>query len=292
MVTLNEGRPANSLQRVSVIMTCYNRSSVTLRCLELLFEQVGAGREFALIVILVDDSSPDGTAELVKNRWGDRVVVLNGTGDLFWAGGMAFAHGFAARENPDYILWLNDDVELEQSAVADLLVACRDAGGDAIVAGWLRDPSSNELTYGGYCSKGRKPGSLRLVSPASHLLEIDAFNGNVVMVPRAVYHAVGGPDGAFAHAYGDWDYGYRVAQQGFKSYLSAASVGRCARNSDEGAWWNAALPRNARLSLLFGRKGLPFLSHYRFMRRHGGVLWPVYFCSSYAKALIRIVVAR
>jgi hypothetical protein len=37
---------------------------------------------------------------------------------------------------------------------------------------------------------------------------------------------------------------------------------------------------------MLGRKGLPVRSWLRFTRKHGGVLWPMYFVWPYAKLLL------
>jgi hypothetical protein len=36
---------------------------------------------------------------------------------------------------------------------------------------------------------------------------------------------------------------------------------------------------------MMGRKGLPVRSWWRFTRKHGGVLWPLYFTWPYAKLI-------
>ena len=78
------------------------------------------------------------------------VVVLAGTGELYWTGGMIMADEAAMAGRPDHLLWLNDDVELADGTITMLIdVGARD-GNEAIVVGTTVDPDSREATYGGY----------------------------------------------------------------------------------------------------------------------------------------------
>ncbi len=79
---------------------------------------------------LVDDGSGDGTTPAVHAEFPE-VRVIAGTGHLYWSGGMRVAQQAAVLSDPDYLLWLNDDVELEPEALATLLAThhsmCRGA---------------------------------------------------------------------------------------------------------------------------------------------------------------------
>ena len=72
---------------IAVLLTCFNRRAKTLAALEALFKQDGAGTTFALNVFLVDDGSSDGTGDAVRGAF-PQVHVIDGTGDLYWNGGM------------------------------------------------------------------------------------------------------------------------------------------------------------------------------------------------------------
>ena len=54
---------------------------------------------------------------------GSSAEVISASGDLFWARGMATAEASAMRSDPDYLLWLNDDVRLYPDALRRLLRA-------------------------------------------------------------------------------------------------------------------------------------------------------------------------
>lgn len=108
------------MERIAVLLTCYNRVETTLGCLRHLFKTtVEDGISFD--VFLVDDLSPDRTGAIVKESF-PSVHVIEGTGKLFWNRGMALAWKTASEsECYDYYLWLNDDVFLEEHALTTAL---------------------------------------------------------------------------------------------------------------------------------------------------------------------------
>jgi GT2 family glycosyltransferase len=274
------GGPQRAKVLICTIMTVRNRRACTVSAVRAVLAE--ATSEADVTVVLVDDGSTDGTARSVAAVAPDRVRVVAGSGELYWAAGMALAERVALGATPDYLLWLNDDVVLDSGLVSVLLDVSRRNDG-AVAVGATRDPVSGTTSYSGLRRTGGHPLAFGLVEPAGVDQDVATFNGNVVLVPRAVYEAVGGIDGAFAHAYADIDYGLRVGELGHRSVLAGRTVGSCARNPSVGAWTDKALPSWRRVRLLHGRKGAPPRSGARFLRRHGGPAWPVFLATPYLR---------
>jgi GT2 family glycosyltransferase len=116
-------RPTRDGRTLAVLMASHNRRDTTLACLRSVASQVGAN--VTLRVYLVDDASTDGTASAVRAEFPE-VAVLDGSGDLFWSGGMRVAQEAASDAEPDFLLWLNDDVVLASGAVTTLLTTHED----------------------------------------------------------------------------------------------------------------------------------------------------------------------
>ena len=277
---------AKPQMKMTAIMACHNRWEKTARCLASLFAQDLSSYGVSLDVVVVDDGSTDGTAAEITRNFPD-VYVVRTSGDLFWAGAMALAESEARRRfSPEFLLWLNDDVELDPGALSTLLGAYEVIAAEArpgIVVGAVRDPDSQAVTYSGVRRVDRHPLHYEIVRPDGRLDEADTFNGNVVLVPRAVYESVGRIDGSFAHAQADFDYGLRARKQGFPIVVAPSAVGTCRRGGPEGTWRDRSLPVRRRWRLMFSRKGLPPRSHARYLRRHGGRAWPLWWISPYAK---------
>ena len=191
------------MTRVVALIACHNRRDNTVACLESLFADELDGLEVS--AVLVDDGSTDGTSDAVRSRFRD-VEIVPSDGSLYWARSMALAEKCAAAHSPEYLLWLNDDVVLYETALATLLSAAADHGAARIVVGYTLDPASGVPSYGGANRVDWHPLRFRLVTPvAGESTSSDTFNGNVVLVPKEVYEAVGGIDGSFEHAFADFD---------------------------------------------------------------------------------------
>ncbi|HEY0835730.1 MAG TPA: glycosyltransferase [Azospirillum sp.] len=272
-------------RRVTAVLACHGRVAVTLEALAGLFAQaLPAG--LSLDVVVVDDASPDGTAEAVAERF-PQVRLLHGDGGLWWAGAMALGLGEAARSAPDFLLWLNDDVRLDGGAVA-ALVACHDAwrtngGGAPVVVGATRDPETGRLSYGGQRRHPRRPFRFLPVEPADFAQPCDTFQGNIVLVPRAVHERLGGISRAFVGVQGtaDTDFGLRAGQSGVPVVQAPGTLGTCAPNRAMPPWSDGARPLRDRLAALVGPRGFPPRGWLTFARRHGGPLWPVWAASPY-----------
>jgi GT2 family glycosyltransferase len=278
------------MTRVVALLACHNRRDRTVRCLESLFAQDVEGVE--LSAVLVDDGSTDGTSDVVRSRFDD-VEIVRGDGSLYWARSMALAEKHAAARRPEFLLWLNDDVLLYPDAVRTL-IAAEDADRDPrIAAGYTLDPVTGVPNYGGASRVDWHPLRFRLVVPTdARTTSSDTFNGNVVLVPRAISDAVGGIDGHFAHALADYDYGLRARALGFEVVVAGAAVGECLREFGPARWRDASLPLPTRYRLMLSRKGVPISSSSRYLRRHGNKLWPVYVAATYAKVAVDHVHAR
>lgn len=281
--------PALNIPRVAALLTCFNRREKTLGALQSIFSQ----RQLIsrqLSVYLVDDNSTDGTAQAVAASFPE-VILLGGTGSLFWNGGMRIAFAEAMRRDFDYYLWVNDDTHLDPSAL-DLLLGTAQAleqdGKQAIVVGSTLDPARQSWTYGGV-RRDFLWGAVRLTTihpSGAEPLPCDTMNGNCTLIPRAVVRKVGNLDPAFRHAIGDFDYGFRARSAGFEIYVAPEYVGTCAQNSNQGTWRDRNAPFPVRWRNLVSIKGLPFREWALYTRRHYGALWPLYTISPYVKTIL------
>ena len=275
-------------------MTCHNRKLKTLATLESLFQQT-LTNEIALSVYLVDDGSTDGTAEGVQQKY-PQVKLFNGDGNLFWNGGMRVAFSEAMKDDPDYYLWLNDDTVLAPEALDTLLTTSRDltAKGEtkAIVAGSTCDPDTGDFTYGGIVKiTFLLPFKFRFLEPTKAAQSCDSMNGNCVLIPRTVVDIVGNLDPAFIHYLSDWEYGLRARQKGCTVWIAPGYQGTCSANPQ--ATKIAAEDLAEGLQKMNQPKGLAFkdatlqpASEWKvFARRHGGLLWPIYWLLPYRRLI-------
>lgn len=90
-----------------VVTAVHNRYNITKKFIKMLKKQTYSNHK----LLLVDDGSTDGTAEMVLKEIPD-TVVLRGNGNLWWGGALHMAYKWLIRnaKGTDYILFSNDDV--------------------------------------------------------------------------------------------------------------------------------------------------------------------------------------
>jgi GT2 family glycosyltransferase len=269
------------------VLTCHNRRSKTLSCLAALDAQRTDAKVGA---VLLDDGSVDGTGAAVRRQF-DWVRVIDGDGSRFWNGGTYDAFTEARGHDPDYYLWLNDDTVLEPHALEHLISTHRrllSARRDGIVAGSVRDPETDEYTYGGVrrLRSWWRPAAFEWVPPTGTIEDVDTINGNCVLIPRSVVRAIGVNDPTFTHGIGDFDYGLRAQAAGFSVVVAPRSVGTCPRNPPAPPLEGGMVPRvRESWRRATSPKGLPPRDWARFLRRWGGPFWPLFWASPYTRAL-------
>lgn len=276
--------------RIIALLACHNRKALTIRCLES-YSRACHVAAIAPEAILLDDASTDGTGEAVTDGF-DWVRIIHGDGSLHWNRAMHRAFDLALHEpgSPHYLFFLNDDVELFPDALTSLLqVEARILQQDSspcLVVGSTLDQASGEWTYGGLAARSRlRRFAYVPVWHESEAIACQTMNGNAVLIPLALAREVGNLDPAFEHALGDIDYGLRVREKGFRIFAAPGHVGYCSCGSSARTFLDTGLALPKRWRHAIGKKGLPPRSWLRFTRRHGGIVWPLYFLWPYLRLL-------
>jgi len=102
--------------RPVIIVLTYNGLDLTLDCIRSLDRQTGA----AFDVVIVDNASPDGTAEALHRRRPDLKVLQAGS-NLGYAGGNNLGLRHAMRSGDGPFMLLNNDTLLEPDCIRSLL---------------------------------------------------------------------------------------------------------------------------------------------------------------------------
>ena len=104
-------QPAQSQPRVLILLPVHNRRETTALFIRCLLAQTYANWH----LLLIDDGSADGTADMVRAQV-NQLTVLQGTGDWWWGGSLHQAYHWF-RQRPDHlsdlVLIINDDTEFE-----------------------------------------------------------------------------------------------------------------------------------------------------------------------------------
>ena len=175
-----------NVKSLAVLLTVHNRCSQTVKCVKALYvQELLVGVQFD--VYMVDDGCTDGTSEAIQEQFPD-VNIIRGDGSLFWNRGMWTAWNEAVKNKIyDYFLWLNDDTFLVKDAIAQLIDICDKYNNEVIVVGATKASDRTVLTYGGHMSTG-------IPKCNGTPIEVNGFNGNIVLIPNAVYSILGNLD--------------------------------------------------------------------------------------------------
>ena len=281
---------ATTHKTIGVVMTCYNRKELTLRCLANLANQdVLEGGKAEIKVFMTDDGSSDGTAEAVAEAYPE-VTILKGDGSLFWNGGMNLAYGEALKHKLDYYLWLNDDTFLYDDAIRRLIDTHEEmtkrGKEDSIILGGTVDPNTKEFSYGGFKRLSKWTLKMVYVKPGDVPKECHSNTGNCVLIPKAVYEKVGNIEPFYTHRWGDPDYGLRTRKAGGSIWLAPGFIGECETNPTAERWSDPTLPFKERLKDFHSVKGYIRKDWFFFVRRHGGPLWPLLWAKPYVDMFI------
>jgi GT2 family glycosyltransferase len=290
--------------RIAVLMTCHNRKQTTLVSLAALFNQQSHRHRFVLETLLVDDGCTDGTVEAVQQQY-PAVRIIQGSGHLFWNGGMRTAIATALQSDYDYHLWLNDDTILHPQALETLLSTVEQlttmGSSHSIVTGTTRDPLSQLLTSGGFRLKWpRFLMRFDLLQPLDVPLQCDTFSGNCVLIPRSVYRTLGNLHPNFTHFMGDLDYGLRAQRIGVSTWVAPNVLGTSPQHHGRGNEACALVSLGDVLKKLTHPKGLcwgdnlyqrllPIGEWTFFLQEHVGCLWPIPWLLTYQKLLGLII---
>lgn len=260
--------------KAAVIMTCFNRKEYTLRCVNSLMEaQSKAEGAFVFEYVIVDDKSKDGTKEALielKEKNELLLTVVDGTGSLFYSGGMRYGIDYVKNNitDADFVIIANDDVRFDSDAIVDIMKYAQKNCNQCVV-GATKD-SGGKFSYGGVrYTKGIKYDA---VKPEDENLRCDTFNANCVIIPGEIFRLVPTMDAAYTHSIGDFDYGLSIKKLGYEITVFKKYIGVCDKNDVKGTWNDTSLKRIDRLKKKESPKGLPRKDWFHFLNKNFG-LW-------------------
>lgn len=267
------------MQTIAVLLTVFNRKSITLECLKRLYSQLPI-ENYQVNVYLTDDGCTDGTPEAVKQQF-PQIHIIHGNGNLFWNRGMYIAWQKAAIRNYDFYLWINDDTFVYPNMLSTLLQASKSKKHKAIIVGATQSANHQLTTYGGRLSNGKVP------TPNGKLIPIHHFNGNIVLIPRYVFQKLGNLDYYFTHSKGDFDYGLRANKAGINMFQAGCYLGECEQHENLDSWCDPKVPFKQRWKILHKPNGMPPKETFHLERRHIGLYIAIlHFFTIYLRCII------
>lgn len=205
---------------VYIVIPVFNRVEYTRACLESLASQTIPPTR----TVVVDDGSTDGTSEMITRHFPD-VVVLHGTGNLFWTASINLGIRYALDAGADYILTLNNDTVATRTFIERMMYwAMRKP--DSLLGALDVDIKSGKAYYGGEIFQWPLSKSTYLLNtlPLAKrhgLHEVSLFPGRGLLIPRQVFEKVGLFDEKhLPHYLADYDFTQVARRHGFRIYCN------------------------------------------------------------------------
>ena len=219
---------------LDVVIVAYRSRELLRRCLDSLRAHPPSR---ALSIVVVDNASGDGTAQMVTSEYPE-IELIASPQNL----GFAAATNLGARRGEaHYLLALNPDTAVTAGAL-DTVIATLEAHPDVGVVGprLVREDGSLDhaakrsfptplSALGHFSGLGRRAGARgRLAAyraPETELGPVDAVNGAFMLMRRELFERLGGFDEGYWMYMEDLDLSYRMARTGMLSwYEPGASV--------------------------------------------------------------------
>ncbi|WP_397517519.1 glycosyltransferase family 2 protein [Rhodococcus sp. 3A] len=270
-------------------MASHNRGALTEQCVRSILQQISD--EYLVRVWVADASSNSDTRERLSRVDGP-ISVERVPAKWFWAQSMSHVEVRALGDDPQIVVWINDDVALADDALARLISSwqSRPDRSNSVVVGSMRD-AEGSITYGGI-RLGYPITRWEHIVPASEPILADAANGNLLLIPTELLRRIGGLDSEFEHSYADFDWTLRAHRAGAEIVVAPGWFGLCERNPVGESYQAPSITLSERYRRVLHTKGLPWRSHYRYLRRHAGAIWPVLFAYPYLRISIDHLLRR
>ena len=228
------------MMNIAALYTCHNRKEKTLASLRSLFSSTlvyndSSKDKIELSVFLTDDGCTDDTAGAIRSSFPNNDIhIIQGNGELYWAGGMRVAWNAAIHSQIewDYYLLLNDDTELKDECLIELFSAqsfCKSSYGRCgIISGITCSKDNPQLvTYGGDVLTNRLTGKSRRLNISGKPQMIDMTNANILLVPQTVVEEIGIFYERFQHGRADSDYALTARRHNIPVLITGDVCGYC-----------------------------------------------------------------
>jgi GT2 family glycosyltransferase len=213
---------------IFVVVPVFNRKALLATFLGCMRAQ----RFRSFQVVVVDDGSTDGTAQLIETAFPE-VRLVRGDGTLWWTGAInaGIRHAMSRGSPNDAVVVINDDVTVDETYLATLYRLWQTMP-DTLIGSVVADVAPpGRIVDGGrivnwWTAKLRllHVGRSLLDFPAGHCEEVSALTGWGTLIPMPVFGKIGLFNDAHFQQCGDTELPVRASRAGFRLIVSYDAV--------------------------------------------------------------------
>jgi GT2 family glycosyltransferase len=210
---------------IYIAIPVHNRKNLLRNCLLSLRNQTN--KDFKIIV--TDDGSNDGTGEMLRSEFPE-ITVLQGDGNLWWTGSINEAVSYALErcDDDDFILVLNDDLEVPENYIEDFYILASKHP-NTLIGSVVTDIDDKDRIYSGgvkinwFTGKTRginNDKSLSSFGKGYYTDEASYLTGRGVLISSKVFKQLGIYNNNHYTQCGDTELPIRARKAGYKLIVS------------------------------------------------------------------------
>ena len=248
---------------VNIIIPVFNRIKETKKIISNLRVQ---DTDEEIKILIIDDGSTDGTFEWLRSQ--EDLFFLRGNGKLLWGGAINLGINYIIKNHPkdEWILFINNDVEVKKDYVNNLLKIAN-KNYPAAVGSVIKNKRKEIVSIGPRIN----PSKLEVEEIYKKNLEfkneivfedVDALSGRGVIYPlKSIIEVKGLNSKIFPHYYGDYSLSMKINKKGYKLMTSLEAI----VFTDEDFKYVMKQRKNYKIiRKLFSRKSTSFFYSYFF----------------------------
>ena len=284
-----------STPMVFVALPVFNRLEETKKFIGCIREQTYPNIQ----VVICDDGSTDGTGDYLR-RSAPEVIVIDGTGDLWWTGGInrCIEYILSVCAEEDLVITINNDVQLKPDYVTQKVERSESMHGAIIGSVCVYQDEPDRIETSGLMLN-RITCTTRPLVPTNGSISAIHIRGCVpatnlpakgVLVPVEVYRKIGIYDfDNFPHYHADTDFTLRAVEQGIPVVVDFDSVVYSDVNRDNLISGDDITLSNI-MKTFDKQSGVNnFLAYRAFARKHFGVRAWQYLLVNYSKIFLGLL---
>ena len=211
---------------VNIVIPVFNRINETKKIISNLRVQ---NTDEKIKILIIDDGSTDGTSEWLSAQ--KDLFFLKGNGKLFWGGAINLGINYIIKNHPndEWILLINNDVEVKKDYV-DNLVKIAKKNYPAAVGSIVKNKKNEIVSLGPRIDTSKleveEIYKKNLVFKNEIIFEeVDALSGRGVIYPlKSIIEAKGLNSKIFPHYYGDYSLSMKINKKGYKLMTSLKAI--------------------------------------------------------------------
>ena len=199
---------------VYILLPVHNRCEVTRKFVSCLAAQTYK----AVRLVLIDDGSSDGTAEMVREMLPD-VQIVTGDGNWWWSGCMQRGYDLLLHPEPsptDMVLIANDDITYDSNFI-ETAVSVLAGEPDALLGAQLIDPQGDRVFESGVNADLRR----FVFRTAESARQINCLPTRALLLRWGDMRRIGGfHPRLLPHYWADYEYTLRASRRGLRCFTS------------------------------------------------------------------------